>query len=462
MPRAAALLLAAAFASVTLLPARAEALTHPRDLASTALHPWRLHTRSYAPLWPLRDPALCDRSFARLQSAGVRRARVDMKWSSVEPHGPLIQDWGEFDTIAKSARRHHVQLEPIVAFTPSWANRGAGPFAFPSDPSRFEDFLVRAMRRYPDVPVWEIWNEPNSRLFSPPRPDADRFVALLRAASRARSRAGSHAKLITGGLTPGVDVGMPEFAEQIAHRGAFHYADALGVHPYSRKQPEESGSSFLELPRLHARVSRAAGRPVDLWVTEYGYPNATRASSYGPPAGEKEQALRLQKAFALAVGWPWLKRLTWYGFRDDCSDSRLADCRFGLLRQDFSPKRAWYGLGQVLAGNLPMLDTRIGLHRKSKLVGRRKRRRRLHTLYGRLIMPGTDPARGSVRVTAKRSYHRRRRTRRIRTTLRDGRFRLSLSRLRPGRWRFRASFKGDSRYSPSRSRRLSLRVRRRR
>lgn len=440
----------------------AAALTRPRDLAGAALHPWRLETRSYAPFWPLRDPELRDRSFAELDSAGIRHARVDLKWSSVERYGPSLHDWSEFDATVASARFHHVQLEPIVAFTPSWANGGAGPFAFPKNPSDFQEFLQAAMERYPDIHVWEIWNEPNSKLFSPPRPDAAKFVALLHAAGRARLFAGSHAKLVTGGLAPGAEVGIPEFAEDIARRGAFRYVDALGVHPYSPREPQESGSSFLELPKLHRSVSRAAGHSVDLWVTEYGYPNAKVSSGYGAPADERGQALRLQKAFAIAVGWPWLKRLTWYGFRDDCNDPFHPDCRFGLLREDFTPKLVWYGYLQVLAGNLPMLDTKLTLHRRSRVKGHGKRRRRVHTLFGHLFMPGTDPAAGTVLVAATRRYRGHKRRRRYTATLSQDGYRIPLGRLRPGRWRFRASYAGDKRYTASFSPTLTARVRSRR
>jgi hypothetical protein len=376
------------------------------------------------------------------------------------PYGRTVHDWSEFDATVASARFHHVQLEPIVAFTPSWANGGAGPFAYPKHPDDFQDFMRAAMSRYPDIRTWEIWNEPNSRLFSPPRPDPAKFVAMLKAASRARFWAGSHARIVAGGLAPRADMEIAEFAEKIAKLGAFRYANALGVHPYSQQGPDHDGSTFLRLPKLHTEVSRAAGRPVDFWVTEYGYPNSEVRSEYGPPASEKTQAGRLQKAFALAVGWPWLKRLTWYGFRDDCDDGHHPDCRFGLLRTNFAPKLVWYGYQQVLAGNLPMLDTRITLRRKSRVVRRRGRRKRVHTLTGTLLMPGTDPARGSVLVTATRRYKGRKRRRRITASLSDGRYRVSLGRLRRGRWRFRTEFKGNSRYTGSLSRSLSLRVRR--
>jgi hypothetical protein len=443
----------------------ATALSRPSDLAGAALHPWRLETRIWAPLPPLRDSTLRTKTFYTLEQAGIRRARVDLKWSSVETHGPIVyggppfHDWSEFDATVAVARAHHVQLEPIVSFTPAWANGGAGPFAYPTDPNTFREFMTEAMKRYPDIPAWEIWNEPNTAQFSPPRPNPSKFVAMVRAASRARTAAGSHAKIITGGLAPGRDGEFTAFAEQIAELGVFRYADALGVHPYSAQRADESGSSFLALPKVHERISRLAGRSVDIWVTEYGYPNFPRTSIYGPPADEHGQANRLQTAYALAVGWPWLKRLTWYGFRDDCTDAGHPDCRFGLLRENFSAKRAWHGYLQVLTGRLPLLETKVTIHRKSKVVGRGKRRRRVHTLSGRLFMPGTEPPRGDVLVTATRRYKGRQKRRRILAEVRDARYLVSLGRLRPGRWRFVAEFDGTARYTRSTSRTLTARVR---
>ena len=44
-----------------------------------------------------------------------------------------------------------MQLEPIVAFTPGWANGNRGPWTYPSDPARFGSFFATALKRYPDV-----------------------------------------------------------------------------------------------------------------------------------------------------------------------------------------------------------------------------------------------------------------------------------------------------------------------
>jgi hypothetical protein len=380
----------------------------------------------------------------------------------VEPLGSsfALRDWGELDAITKSARRWNVQLEPIVAFPPRWANGTGHPFRYPANAKHFENFLAAAMARYPQIRAWEIWNEVNWSRFSVPRPDAARYVTMLQAAHRARARARSRATIVVGGLTPAGEIGIPEFAEELGRRGAFRYADALGVHPYSRRRPDQPGSSFLELPKLHARLARAAGRRVDLWVTEYGHPDATQASAYGPAADDREQSVRMQRAYALAAGWPWLKRLTWYGFRDDCSFGHKADCRFGLLREDFTAKHSWHTFQDVLAGRLPRLGTRLTLRRRSRRVGRGRRRRQAHRLEGGLFMPGTEPSRGTIRITAVRRHRGRKRVRRYRARLRKGRYSVRAGRLRRGRWRFRAAFAGSRHYGPSRSPVLRLRVRR--
>jgi hypothetical protein len=76
-----------------------------------------------------------------------------------------------------------------------------------------------------------------------------------------------------------------------------------------------------------------------------------------------------------------------------------------------------------------------------------------------MLQPGSDPARGSVVVVATRRYKGRKRRKRVKARLKSGRYKVSLGKLRVGRWRFATEFRGDSRYGSSRSRILKLRVR---
>jgi polysaccharide biosynthesis protein PslG len=450
-----ACLLAGAFAP----PAGAR---DPRDLVAVAMHPWRLEIRSATPFVSVGTDPSRERSFASLARLGVRHARVDLKWSSVEKNGTVLRDWSEFDGVVAAARRHRVTPLPMVSYTPGWANGGRHWFAYPHDPRHFERFLVAAFQRYPSIPAWEIWNEPNLSLFARPFPDVGKFVEMLRAARRARARAGSRTKLIAGGVTPWGEIGVFQFVEAMARVGGLDQIHGLGIHPYGLRSPDRRHSFFLALPRLHDLLVRLGKGQIGIWATEYGFPSRSTAGYGGPPGSETEQVHRLRAAYAIALGWPWLRNLTWYDIRDDCSDPRNGDCYFGLLRENFRRKPAFWALRDIMAGRIPMLGTTTEVRVRRALPGgrssRRRRSSRRFEARGSLFAPGVDP-RGS-RVTVTLTRRGRKRGRRFRALVgSSSRYRVRLGRLRPGRWRLQASFGGSPRYYASRSRAIGFRVR---
>src|SRR5438045_3956770 len=77
-------------------PAAAHALTPPARIAAVATHPWRLEAHSVTPLIGMEDPLARERTFAMMERAGIRQARVDLKWSEVEPSRGGLRDWSHF------------------------------------------------------------------------------------------------------------------------------------------------------------------------------------------------------------------------------------------------------------------------------------------------------------------------------------------------------------------------------
>jgi polysaccharide biosynthesis protein PslG len=461
--------------ALAVAPGAHAAITPPAEIAGVAMHPWRLNDESKPSFWSLIDPGLRDASFAKLESAGVRFARVDFRWDRIEGQAKEIRDWTEFDAIVAAATAHHVQLLPMVAFTPSWANSNASVWTYPNDPRDFQDFMAAALARYPDIPAWEIWNEPNLAQFSQPRPDVGKFAGMLAAADAARRSVGSHASLVSGGLSATGDA--HDFFEEMARDGAFDHVDGFGIHPYSYSTtpPDGRGSNFLELPWYHRRLVQL-GRPnVGVWITEFGAPSAVAANVYGPPLSEDQQASQLGSAFALAAGWPWVRELSWYEFQEECPDAIDPECKFGLLRPDFSEKPAFGALRGVVAGHLPSLGSQTiasvaRVHpqaartRRKRGRARRKPGRALtFTVNGSVATPGDDPAGESVSVTLSGTARAGRRSRSVTRTLStrigaDGRYTLPLGSLERGTWTVKARFGGTSRYAPSSSPALLLRV----
>ena len=161
------LLLTSAVLLTALVAAPAAHARPAPDIAGVAVHPWQLGS------YDARE-----RVFSGIAATGARWVRVDMPWAWVEEHGPTIRNghgaWGSIDPIVDSATRHGLKLLPIVAFTPKWASDSGELWAYPYT-RPFEDFFAAALRRYPQITAWELWNEPNFERFSKPGPDAARL-----------------------------------------------------------------------------------------------------------------------------------------------------------------------------------------------------------------------------------------------------------------------------------------------
>ena len=134
--------------------------------------------------------ASVNRTLATLQSLGVQRVRVTLKWSTVAP-SPQSRTrparfnavdpgayprgaWSPYDRVVELAARHHIGVEfNITPPGPLWAMRHDSPTSRAADhwapsPLEFYNFVYAAGLRYsgtygtiPRVHVWSVWNEPN-------------------------------------------------------------------------------------------------------------------------------------------------------------------------------------------------------------------------------------------------------------------------------------------------------------
>lgn len=200
------------------------------------------------------------------------------------------------------------------------------------------------------IQAWELWNEPNYSAFAKPFPDPAGYVEFLRTAHRVRAQVGPKAKLISGGLAPGTEIDIISWVNEMSRLGGLDLIDGLGVHPYSSGAPDSRGAWMMRLEDLHNRLAFAGHGDLKLWLTEYGSPVSTVATGWGPAAlSEEQQAEWLRLAFATATQLPYVENLTWFEYRDSCFDPGSAECRFGLLRGDRSPRPAYNALREVVA-----------------------------------------------------------------------------------------------------------------
>jgi hypothetical protein len=269
-----------------------------------------------------------------------------------------------------------------------------------------------------------------------------------------RDRVRPGAKLISGGLAPGTDIGIVDWVDQMARLGGLELVDGLGVHPYSPLRSDDPRAWMMQLKELHDRLG-ALGRPaLGLWLTEYGAPTSQARKGWGPPLTEEQQAQRPRVAFSLATRLPFVEQMTWFEYRDSCADAQVCDCHFGLVRDDFSRRPAYYALGDVTAGSSTALRPRLALTRRVESArvsvsgGRPPARRELRVVRGegRLLLPGGP--RSGARVTL-RVLRRGARPKTLRRIVRHEAFAARLRGIGRRRWRVIARYAGSAAMSRS-------------
>lgn len=301
--------------------------------------------------------------FARMQGT-VETLRMPIFWFECEPrHGEY--DFAAVDEEIGRAAERGIRVLPFVYGTPSWVD-GAQARAPLSRAAlaRWRGFLRVLVARYgprgsfwrgrarrEPIRRWQIWNEPNFRLYWAPRIEPAGYARLLRASAMTIRGADPGAKIVLAGIAP-VGAGMKTWAfmrRLLRVPGVRRDFDFAALHPYSATIPELDYQ--LEKVRA-AMVAGGAGRK-PLIVTELG------VASHGayPSAfveGEVGQASFLRAAYArlLRMRHRWrIAGAYWFTWRDEAdSDPHCGFCQgAGLLRLDGTAKPAWFAYQRLVA-----------------------------------------------------------------------------------------------------------------
>jgi len=309
------------------------------------------------------DTAAIKRQFDLMKAMNVTWVRVDLDWSIAETE-PGQFNWDYPDTIVAEAAARGMKVLGVLAFSPEWARpatKGDSPTARHSRPEQLSDWASFARvvtERYASrgVHTWEIWNEPNTSKFWPPRPDVNEYGTLFWVAAEAIRSVDQQATILIGGLAPKFHVPDAEirptaYLEQLYQNGAIRLADGIAVHPYTfpvlpMDTPQRAIDGFRDLPALRAVMESHGDGGKKVWITEFGAPTGT-----GPHAvSDGAQATTLLQARRQVQKWDWAGPLIYYELVDGGTDPTDVEQNFGVLRQDLSPKPAADAL-MDLAGN---------------------------------------------------------------------------------------------------------------
>ncbi|MEA2436280.1 MAG: polysaccharide biosynthesis protein PslG [Thermoleophilaceae bacterium] len=297
--------------------------------------PSRFDTGIEDPLeFPEQDPA---GAYRTARADGVRYVRLPVAWSVIAAERPAHPTdpndsqyaWSGIDSRVNSILNHGMAPIVVVYGGPGWSHAGSRLTASPAD---FGDFMTAIARRFdggahPRVRYWQIWNEPNLRMFLDDTPA--RYRALVNAGHEAVKAVHSDNIVIAGGLAPFSDpenrYGIGPFPYMRSLFKAKISFDIWSHHPYTSGGPNhkaalEQEASLGDLPRMRKLLLSAfrggkvasPGAP-GFWVTEFGW-DTKPPDPGGVPLGQHARWV----AEAMYRMWQSdVSTMVWFKLRDD-------------------------------------------------------------------------------------------------------------------------------------------------
>jgi hypothetical protein len=300
---------------------------------------------------------------ARIGRGGVGTLRINLSWGAIQSGPDKPYDWSHYDLVIAGAAINGIRVLATVYGSPGWVEPTAEIPPLGSAQSDFDRFVRAAVERYgaggsfwkqhpdlPEMPItdWQLWNEPNSRLFWKPAPNASDYLSLLRGFDDAVHSADSGAHVLLGGLfpTPRGDITMVSYLTELYRLGAARYFDAAAVHPYAAN-PQRAIAATAELRSL---MDRSGDPDKPIWITEVGWASAGRRP--GLIVGPTRQADYVKQTFDLASAARdrlHIAGVVWYSLSDTPGPLWVGHC--GLFTVDGAPKAAWDAFVAVAGGS---------------------------------------------------------------------------------------------------------------
>jgi len=310
-------------------------------------------------------------------TAGGLSFRVEIPWKVVEVEKGVLafpSAYAKFDALAKDAANRGTPALLLLDYGNKFYGGGDTGGEEPVSAAAVQGFANYAgfmANHYKGVITqFEVYNEWNSNITSTAVPrvpgDAGAYVNLLKASYAAIKAANPNA-IVVGGVVGGTDT---NWITHFIAAGGLNYLDVFSVHPYvyrhATKPDAPSGVTLSWIPaagaaasvpipgtpeesiawldQIKAKIDQAAtARSIPMIVSELGWPTSTLQSG----VLESAAAAYDQRFILMAHTRPWITGVWWYELLDGGPDSTQAENRFGLLRQDGTPKPVFNALVQL-------------------------------------------------------------------------------------------------------------------
>ncbi|MCJ7549819.1 MAG: glycoside hydrolase family 5 protein, partial [Anaerolineae bacterium] len=274
-----------------------------------------------------------------IAGGGFKWVRMDMFWHTIETALGRY-NFSAYDVLVEEMTRRSIRIVFILDYGNPLYDQGYPPTS-PGGQAAFARFAAVAARRYRDAGViWDIWNEPNLDHFWVPKANAHDYGNLA-LKTTAAIRAADPTAIIVAPALAGYEV---PFWHTLGQMGLFNQIDAVTIHSYGVRTPEELTGPYLELRAIINTYS--PNWKVPILSGEWGF--ASTINGYSE--GQQAQLLTRQ----------WLVNLMhdidlniWYTWRDDGTDPDDSEQNFGTVRNNYTAKPAYESaqtLSTILGG----------------------------------------------------------------------------------------------------------------
>ncbi|EXF47195.1 Beta-xylosidase [Pseudomonas sp. BAY1663] len=217
------------------------------------------------------DPS--GRAYAMMRDAGITSVRTDAHWAYVERQRSQLKidpSWHRYLTVTAE---HGLTTQFILGYGNPYHGKGEKPRSEPVRAAfnRYVDVLAETFKGR--VAYYEIWNEWDVEAPKDPQFTQDYARLIADAAGIIRQR-DPNAKVLAGAVTSqGIESG---FALRLLENGVMQSLDGLSLHPYVhcrgwRRNTPEAWIKWMD--EVDKTLTRAAGRPVPLYLTEMAWPS---------------------------------------------------------------------------------------------------------------------------------------------------------------------------------------------
>jgi hypothetical protein len=289
-----------------------------------------------------------------IADVGFKFIRMDLTWEAVERKKGIYEfEKSGYDALTEGCSKRGIRILYIL----DYSNR-----LYESDRSvrteqgrrAFAAFAEAAAARYSGKGIlWEIWNEPNIKLFWRPQPSVDDYCELVKATATVLKKADKTGLVVA----PATSTIPFRWLEDCFKKGLPKWIDALTVHPYRPQQPETVIKDYSSLRELIKRYA-PQGKEIPIISGEWGYSLINWDNSR---LTEQQQAQYLVRMFLVNL-YQNVPVSIWYDWKDDGTKPNEREHHFGTMTHDLKPKAAYLAaktLSSTLAGF--SLDQRLDL-----------------------------------------------------------------------------------------------------